>query len=87
MTITYNQRYPADISEVKNKLNSLLGNDLIILQRQGECGQTYHKPIRTIVQQTCNDFVVCKNRSGKRESFNYSDFYSGNLIYDIVEVL
>lgn len=82
MTITYNHRYPTNIDEVKHKFQSLLGNDIIIFQRQS--GRAYHKPIRTTVSQVVSEFVVCNNKANKRECFKYSEFYSGNLIYDKV---
>ena len=83
MTITYHNRYPVNIDEVKNDFQSLLGDDIIIFQRKS--GQTYCNPIRATVQRTNNDFVECRHKSGRRECFKYVDFYSGNLIYDVVE--
>lgn len=85
MTITYNNRYPVNIDEVRNDFQLLLGNDIIVFQRQS--GRTYCKPIRTKVMQTHDNMVLCRNKYGKRECFEYTDFYCGNLIYDKVEVI
>lgn len=85
MVITYNNRYPANVDEVRNNFQSLLDNDIIIFQRQS--GRTYCKPIRTRVMQTHDNMVLCRNQHGNRECFKYVDFYSGNLIYDSVEVI
>ncbi len=84
MTITYNRRYPASTDEVKGAFQSLIGKDVLIFHRK--TGQTYEKPSRTTVQDTYSEFVVCKDNSNKHESFNYTDFYCGNLIYDKVEI-
>ena len=83
MTITYKQRYPTNLLEVQRNLQSLRGHDLVIFQRQN--GQTYCNPIRATVEKTCRDFVVCRHKSGRRDCFQYADFYSGNLIYDVAE--
>jgi len=62
--------------------SSSSGSDLIIFQRQS--GQTYCNPIRATLEKVGKDFVVCRHKSGRRECFNYVDFYSGELIFDEV---
>ncbi len=84
MEIKYRFQTPRSYYGLIDDFKTMKDMEMIIFYKL--FGQTYYNPVRVRIQYTTDDFVVCKTQSGRTECFKYTDFYCGDLIYDILGV-